>query len=239
MRPWTRGSDMSEATVSTGAGHGPAGGRRGVGGRRLSAVLPGVGQVLSGRWGSGGTAALVWLGFLWILVTRWDRVRGAVAGPWDARLAVMTLLAGLVAAWVWSWWDAGRVDEPKRAGVSHWHLAVRTFSRHGTAVAGSMVIVALYLAALLAPLLTPFDPTFQGDLLTERLVGPSGVHPLGTDQYARDVLARLLYGARISLTIGFVAAGIAVTIGTLLGAVAGGAQLVAAAAQPDPGADHP
>jgi peptide/nickel transport system permease protein len=47
------------------------------------------------------------------------------------------------------------------------------------------------------------------------------MHPLGTDQFARDVLSRLLYGARISLLIGFVAVGISVTIGTLLGAVAG------------------
>jgi peptide/nickel transport system permease protein len=54
-----------------------------------------------------------------------------------------------------------------------------------------------------------------------RLNGLSAAHPLGTDQYARDVLSRLLYGARISLTIGFVAVGISVTIGTLLGAIAG------------------
>ena len=79
----------------------------------------------------------------------------------------------------------------------------------------------LYLVALLAPFLSPYDPSALGDLLTERLVPPSTAHLLGTDHFARDVLSRVLYGARISLSIGFVAVGISVTIGTLLGAVAG------------------
>jgi peptide/nickel transport system permease protein len=79
----------------------------------------------------------------------------------------------------------------------------------------------MYLIALVTPLIAPHEPNVQYDLLTLRLVGVSAAHPLGTDQFARDVLSRLLYGARISLTIGFVAVGISVTIGTLLGAIAG------------------
>ena len=54
-------------------------------------------------------------------------------------------------------------------------------------------MVALTLAALLAPLLAPYDPTTPGALVTERLVGPSAVHPLGTDQAARDVLNGVLW----------------------------------------------
>jgi peptide/nickel transport system permease protein len=77
------------------------------------------------------------------------------------------------------------------------------------------------LVALLAPLITPHDPYEAYELTTMRLQGLSAAHPLGTDHLARDVLSRILYGARISLTIGFVAVGISVTIGTMVGAVAG------------------
>ena len=105
--------------------------------------------------------------------------------------------------------------------MSQWELAARAFSRNPSAVTGLIVIVGLYLTAVVTPLVAPFDPTAQGDLVTERLAGLSARHPLGTDHFARDVLSRLLYGARISLLIGFVAVGISVTIGTALGAVAG------------------
>jgi peptide/nickel transport system permease protein len=187
----------------------------------LAAFLPGLGQMTAGRWGAGGTALLAWLACLAVLVTRADRLGATLSGGWDGRLAVGALAAGLVLPWLWSWRDIGRPDLPKVVGISQWDLAARAFSKNRTAVAASMVIVALYLLALLTPLLAPYDPAYQGDLLTERYVGMSSSHPLGTDQFARDVLSRLLYGARISLVIGFVAVGISVTIGTLLGAVAG------------------
>jgi peptide/nickel transport system permease protein len=107
------------------------------------------------------------------------------------------------------------------SGVSQWTPAGRAFSRNRLAVLGALGILALYLVALLAPFLAPSDPGALGDLLTERLAPPSDAHPLGTDHFARDVLSRILYGARISLTIGFVAVGISITIGTMLGAIAG------------------
>ncbi len=195
--------------------------RRAVGGRPLSAVLPGLPQLLAGRWGTGLTALLVWVGFLAVLLGRPERVRAALAGAWDEKLAVLTLLLGLAVSWIWSWRDVSRPVERGAVGVSQRALAVRAFSRNRTAVAGLMVIVAIYLVALITPLITPADPAAQGDLITERLVGMSARHWLGTDHYARDVLARMLYGARISLTIGFVAVGISVTLGTLIGAVAG------------------
>ena len=192
-----------------------------VGGRGLSAVLPGLPQILAGRWGAGVMAALVWVGFIWVVLRRAERLGPALAGSWDQKLAVVTLFGGLAAAWLWSWRDVIRPDVRKEVGVSQWDLAVIAFSRNRTAVAGLIVIVALYLIALVTPLVSPYDPNFQGDLLTERYVGFSALHPLGTDQFARDVLSRLLYGARISLLIGFVAVGISVTIGTLVGAIAG------------------
>ena len=191
------------------------------GGRPLSALLPGLPQLLAGRWGAGTAALLLWVGLLSIVLLAFDRVAAAVGGAWDERLALGTVVAGLLAAWGWSWRDVSTAHESKRVGVSQWDLAVRAFSKNRTAVAGLIVILALYVVALVTPLIAPYQPALQGNLVTERLVGMSAEHRLGTDQFARDVLSRLLYGARISLLIGFVAVGISVTIGTLLGAIAG------------------
>lgn len=191
------------------------------GGRPLSAVLPGLPQLLGGRWGVGTMALLTWIGMLLVVAVRPERMMEALRGSWDERLAVATVLVALAASWIWSWLELARAGRAKVVGVSQWDLAVRAFSRNRTAVAGLIVVVGLYLVALVTPVIAPHDPGTQYDLLTTRLVGMSVEHPLGTDHYARDVLSRVLYGARISLTIGFVAVGISVTIGTLLGAVAG------------------
>jgi peptide/nickel transport system permease protein len=93
------------------------------------------------------------------------------------------------------------------------------------AVFGLWVVLAFYLAALLTPFLAPFDPAFQPAYQAGEIglimSPPSATHLLGTDQLSRDVLSRILYGARISLSIGFLAVGISVTVGAVLGAVAG------------------
>lgn len=96
-----------------------------------------------------------------------------------------------------------------------------TFRRNRVAVAGLVAAGVLMVLALLAPLLAPFDPVVQGELETARLAAPGGPHLLGTDQFARDVLSRLLYGARVSLAIGLLAVTISISLGTALGAVAG------------------
>lgn len=198
----------------------PSAGRR-PGGRALCAILPGLPQLLGGRWGTGTMALLTWLGMVAILATRMDRVVAAPGGDWDDRIALVTLTVALVASWVWSWREISAAGRIRLVGVSQWDLAVRAFSKNRTAIAGLIVIVGLYLVALLTPLIAPHDPLMQYDLQTTRLMRMSADHPLGTDQFARDVLSRLLYGARISLSIGFVAVGISLTIGTLLGAIAG------------------
>ena len=170
------------------------------GGPSLSAILPGLGQLLAGRWGVGTMALAVWLGFVWVVVARRHVVLEAIGGAWGDRLAVSTLAAGLLVAWSWSWRDVKPRGERKLAEVGQWHLAVRAFSKNGTAVAGLIGVVGMYLVALIAPLITPADPLAQN--LPMAFQDLSGAHPLGTDQYGRDVFARVLYGARISLTIG-------------------------------------
>jgi len=95
----------------------------------------------------------------------------------------------------------------------------RTFVRNRLAVGAGIVVGILVALAVFAPLLAPWDPNKPD---TRRILSPpSPSHPLGTDQIGRDVLSRVLYGARVSLAVGFVSVGIATIIGILLGAAAG------------------
>lgn len=84
---------------------------------------------------------------------------------------------------------------------------------------GLMIISSILLLALLAPLIAPYDP----DAINVKaiLLAPSAEHWMGTDGLGRDVFSRMLFGARISLLVGFVAVGIATIIGVILGAIAG------------------
>ncbi len=191
------------------------------GGRFLAGVLPGLPQLLAGRWGAGGFVLLVWLGSLWIAWSRWERIAAAPGGGLDERLALLTLGVAVAGSWAWSLRDVARGGDPGRAGAGRWGPTLSAFRRNRLAVLGLMAIGLLYLVALLTPFLAPRDPVAQGSLMAERFLGPGGAYPLGTDQFARDVFSRMLYGARVSLAIGFIAVGISVTIGTLLGAVAG------------------
>ncbi len=84
---------------------------------------------------------------------------------------------------------------------------------------GGLVICALILVALLAPWIAPYDPMAVD--LPSALWPPSAAHWLGTDQLGRDVLSRLIYGSRISLTIGVLAVGVSVSVGVVVGASAG------------------
>jgi peptide/nickel transport system permease protein len=95
----------------------------------------------------------------------------------------------------------------------------RRFRRAPGALAGAAVVAAIVLLAAFAPLLAPSDPLAQHVALGAQ--APSAGHWFGTDKLGRDVLARILYGARISIRIGFVAVGLAITAGTLIGLVAG------------------
>ena len=95
----------------------------------------------------------------------------------------------------------------------------RALRRNRLAVVGGVIVVILVVLAVFAPVLAPWDPN-RPDVKTI-LEDPSRRHPLGTDQLGRDVLSRMLYGARVSLAVGFVSVGIATAIGIVLGALAG------------------
>ncbi|HEX7002942.1 MAG TPA: ABC transporter permease [Trueperaceae bacterium] len=95
----------------------------------------------------------------------------------------------------------------------------RKFLRMPTAIIGLVILAVVVLSAIFAPYLTPYEPTHQ-DLL-HRVAPPNFEHLLGTDHLGRDVLTRLLYGARISLFTGFVSVGIGLLLGMIVGLTAG------------------
>jgi peptide/nickel transport system permease protein len=93
------------------------------------------------------------------------------------------------------------------------------FRQNGFAVAGGVVVAVLFLMSFLAPYITPYDPSSIDAYHV--LMPPSSLHWMGTDELGRDVFTRVIYGARISLKVGFVAVGIAMVIGTMTGLLAG------------------
>ena len=110
------------------------------------------------------------------------------------------------------------MNSPKKT-QTHAALVWRRLRRSKTAVAG-LVIVGVYLfLALCGPWLAPYDPYFQD--LNLSYLRPCMDHWLGCDEFGRDILSRLLYGARVSLVIQFWAVMISLVIGTFLGSVSG------------------
>ena len=101
------------------------------------------------------------------------------------------------------------------------HEAGRRFFRHPTAAWGIGVLAFFVLVALAAPLVTSFDPRDQLDIVHLKSQPPSWSNILGTDVYSRDLWSRIAFGARISLIVGALGMLVAITLGTLVGAVAG------------------
>jgi peptide/nickel transport system permease protein len=106
-------------------------------------------------------------------------------------------------------------QKPATPGQLFW----TRFKRNRLALAGGGIVATLFLTAILAPLLAPYDPNAIDPL--NILAAPTWQHWLGTDELGRDVLSRMIYGARISLQVGLVAVSIAVFIGTSFGSLAG------------------
>jgi peptide/nickel transport system permease protein len=112
---------------------------------------------------------------------------------------------------------AGAPVQPRQ--VTPWMEAWRRFRRHRLAMASAVVLLIMILAVALGPLLWPVainDIDFSA-----QLQGPSWPHPLGTDDLGQDLLARMLYGGRISLSVGLAAMCVSVCFGTLIGSIAG------------------
>src|SRR5688572_4086002 len=98
----------------------------------------------------------------------------------------------------------------------------RSFLRHKSGLVGAFMLLVALVLAIFAPLIAPYDPYAPVRVTVfDIFQSPSAAHLLGTDDRGKDVFSALVYGSRVSLTVGFSAAAIAIVIGSLVGLVAG------------------
>ena len=191
---------------------------------RAGLLWPGLGHLLTGDPIVGlGTMGMVgWLAIAAVAgLPRLGEVTGATGIAWSIHglLATGSWAGLVVACWALAWQRTRpRIIDPS-APRSTWVLFRATFRRHRNGMLGLVLVSHLVALTLLTPLLAPFDPAAVD--AGGKLVAPSATYLMGTDEFGRDVLSRVLYGARVSMVIGFIAVGIAGTLGTTLGAVAG------------------
>lgn len=110
-------------------------------------------------------------------------------------------------------------DTPKRHASSYWAASWRVFRRNRLGMCCLLIVGFLALVAVAAPLLAPYDPDVQN--LSAMLQAPNAAHLLGTDEFGRDLLSRVIFGCRISLSVGIVSQIIALIIGFVAGVLAG------------------
>lgn len=111
------------------------------------------------------------------------------------------------------------IDQKELKTSNIYRDAWRRLRKNKLAMLSLAVIILFVLMAIFAPFIAPYDPYAQD--LTQKVAKPSARHWLGTDKLGRDILSRLIYGARVSLSVGLVCEAIAVPIGVTLGALAG------------------
>ncbi|MEM6926427.1 MAG: ABC transporter permease [Myxococcota bacterium] len=188
---------------------------------RAGVVVPGLGHLLVGEWIIGG--GLLALDALWLLAAVRGLPRlGTLFGGQELLHPLLAVLS-FVGLTVGLGWAGYRRAYPRvlteQQYNSNGQIFLRTLGRHRTGMLGLFGVIFLVSMTLLTPMLAPFDPD-QVDVGAPNLA-PGGAYWFGTDLYGRDVFSRLLYGGRISLSIGLVAVGIAAFLGTSLGAIAG------------------
>jgi len=112
-------------------------------------------------------------------------------------------------------------DGSDRPSASPWRAALRRLARDRSAMVGAAVLVLLAVLAVLATQIAPYECRTQLNIIDLKNVPPSLAHPFGTDVYSRDVLSRIICGARVSLTIAVLSVLMAATVGTAYGAISG------------------
>jgi peptide/nickel transport system permease protein len=128
-------------------------------------------------------------------------------------------MTGAAARWR-DWLQSDRPASRRQASLGRLYAGWCTFSANRLAMVGLAIVALLVLVAVAAPWWAPYPPSI-GDLRTERLLPPSALHWLGTDDQGRDILSRLMHGARITLYVVTLVAVLAAPIGLLVGTVSG------------------
>jgi peptide/nickel transport system permease protein len=115
--------------------------------------------------------------------------------------------------------DTALVDTGLARHASHWRLVRDRFLAHRLAVVSVALLLLLVILVLVGPVLSPYDPEHTN--LNLRYESPSPAHVMGTDSLGRDLLTRIMFGGRVSLTIGVLAMAVAITLGVVTGGLAG------------------
>lgn len=191
---------------------------------RIGLALPGLGHLAVGE-------ILVGLGLLsldtlwiWAAAAGFPRIgevlfsRGAGQISPHAVLALLSWFAMAGALWFVAWRRAFPRELSEEEFNSNQQIFLRTLRKHRTGMMGLFGVLFMIVATLLTPMIAPFDPIAID--VGDKNLAPSAAYLMGTDGFGRDVFSRLLYGGRISLSIGFIAVTIAATVGTTLGALA-------------------
>ncbi len=113
---------------------------------------------------------------------------------------------------------ATSVARPRESPLA---IGLRRILRKPSSRVALFVLGIIVLVGILAPLIAPYDPAAQPDIVALKDLPPSLAHPFGTDPYSRDVLSRVIYGARLSLMIGILATIVSLTLGVAYGAISG------------------
>lgn len=195
--------------------------------KRAGLVFPGLGHLLTGDTVNGLGIMLYISLLIWSVVAGFGRLPellfpAADAGgfqihPWVALFSWIAIAAGC-------WHSAYRLYKPAPFDPevdknSQWRELKKQFRRNRTGVFGLHFVNVLVFLSLLTPFISPFDPDAID--VGPSLIAPSWEHLMGTDEFGRDLFSRVMYGARISLSIGFIAVSISATLGTLIGSIAG------------------
>ena len=114
---------------------------------------------------------------------------------------------------------SNRKNDAQKKAETPLSLAWREFKKNKLAVLGLIIVILVALSAIFAPVITPYDPAQTNILKTEE--PPSSEHWLGTDKVGRDIYTRLIYGGRVSIMVGLISMIISVSIGTVMGLLAG------------------
>jgi len=191
---------------------------------RIGLFLPGLGHLAVGEWIIGlGLLSLDGL-LLWSAAWGVPRLDDVLFGRGAGQLSPHAVLS--VVSWValaaGLWFTGYRRAFPKVLTEDEFNsnrqIFLRTLRKHKTGMMGLFGVLIMVVATLLTPLLAPYDPISID--VGDKNLAPSMAYLMGTDGFGRDVFSRLLYGGRISLSIGFIAVTIAATLGTTLGALA-------------------
>ncbi len=117
--------------------------------------------------------------------------------------------------------ETSATTSKKNKKRSQWAEVWRRLKKNKMAMLGLAILAVLILGAVFAPWIADYDDVVIKQDLVNKLKGPSAEHILGTDEFGRDIFARMIWGARVSLRVGIIAVGISIIIGGSLGAVAG------------------